>query len=248
METSTTQTAYSMVDTAYQPQPSKRKLRFIYGDEQKGAYENLKGKYKVTECNTLPKTDSKIYDKLNKENYITKEVEVECEIEEDPSFLEGSEDYVRSLIKKVQTQYKNPETVHIKIVRRQRQTVWSSLKPTKRAKKPIDKQRLQKEQLIKKEYYTLRSSKQIPFTSSFINTADIPYIDDDTSSNDSRNNSFCFNNKTLLESKELVNNKEKLNYFIENHIILNDNHEFSSGDIILFKKDNGKSKLLGKLC
>jgi hypothetical protein len=242
METNTT-TKYSMIETQFQQvlqQPTKRKLRFIYGDEPKGVIEKPKGKFKVKQFNTHTKTDSIIYDKLNKENYITKEVEVECEIEEDPSFLEGSEDYVRSLIKKVQTQYKDPETVHIRIVRRQKQTVWNGLKNTKRAKKAIDKPNLQKEQLIKKEYYTLRSSKQIPFTSSFINTTDIPYIDEETSSNDSRNNSFCFSNKTLLESKELVNNKEKLNYFIENHIILNDDNQFSSSDINKFLNNKGK--------
>jgi hypothetical protein len=79
-------------------------------------------------------------------------VEVECEIDEDPAIFEGSEGYVQNLISKIQQQYKNPETVHIKITRRQ--------KPDGIDKNGnlIKNKNESYGQIIRKEYYTIKYS------------------------------------------------------------------------------------------
>ncbi|RMZ99818.1 hypothetical protein BpHYR1_007070 [Brachionus plicatilis] len=181
--------------------PIKRKIRFIYGENQQENQQQIKGAANENKSNqqASEKTNcdceenfskfpyEKKEDNMNEEydnfdfrkncSMKVKDVEVECEIDEDPAIFEGSEGYVKKLINKIQQQYKNPETVHIKITRRQ--------KP-----KMIDKNDGKEHaQVVKKEYYTiknLRRQKKSSSISSFIDQTNIPYIDEE-SLNDSRN-------------------------------------------------------------
>lgn len=143
----------------------------------------------------------------NKELQI-KDVEVECEIEEDPAIFEGSEGYVKNLISKIQQQYKNPETVHIKITRRQKPE--SIDKAGNLIKNPKESYG----QIVRKEYYTIKSTarpKKTSSISSFVDTSNIPYIDEES---DSKNNSTR-NSKIEDENKNLTSP----NYYIEKHVI-----------------------------
>lgn len=145
----------------------------------------------------------------NKELQI-KDVEVECEIEEDPAIFEGSEGYVKSLISKIQTQYKNPETVHIKITRRQKpESIDKAGNLIKNSKESYG-------QIVRKEYYTIKSTtkpKKTSSISSFVDTSNIPYIDEE---GDSKNNS-------TRNSKIEDNENKSPNYTIEKHVIYGDN-------------------------
>lgn len=141
-----------------------------------------------------------------------KDVEVECEIEEDPAIFEGSEGYVKNLISKIQTQYKNPETVHIKITRRQKpENIDKSGNLIKNSSESYG-------QIVRKEYYTIKSTnkpKKTSSISSFVDTSNIPYIDEE---NDSKNNST--RNSKIDEEKQNISNS---NYIIEKHVIYGDN-------------------------
>jgi hypothetical protein len=143
----------------------------------------------------------------NKELQV-KDVEVECEIEEDPAIFEGSEGYVKNLISKIQTQYKNPETVHIKITRRQKpESIDKSGNLTKNSKESYG-------QIVRKEYYTIKSTnkpKKTSSISSFVDTSNIPFIDEEA---DSKNNS-------TRSSK--IDDGTSPNYIIEKHVIYGDN-------------------------
>ncbi len=146
-----------------------------------------------------------------------KDVEVECEIDEDPAIFEGSEGYVQNLISKIQQQYKNPETVHIKITRRQ--------KPDGIDKNGnlIKNKNESYGQIIRKEYYTIKNTprpvSKSSSISSFVDTSNIPYIDEDSS--DSRNNSV--RNSRCIE----VDTKTQImpNYVVEKHVIYNQSDE-----------------------
>jgi hypothetical protein len=166
---------------------TKRTLKFVYGSQNKQTQFSSKDKnlFHSTindslELNETHQNQTK-YEKINiidKDNYLYKEIEVECEIEEDPSFLEGSENYVKNLISKIQAQYKDPELVHIKIIRRQKQIASTNYQP--KAGQWFETQ-LQKEQIVKKEYYTVKPIKSNHHVKccSFVNTSDIPFIDDE---------------------------------------------------------------------
>ena len=145
-----------------------------------------------------------------KKNMRVKDVEVECEIEEDPAIFEGSEGYVKNLISKIQQQYKNPETVHIKITRRQKpENIDKSGNLIKTSNESYG-------QIVRKEYYTIRTTnkpKKTNSMSSFVDTANIPYIDDSDHA-DSRNNSVR-NSRIDIDTKHIY----MPNYTIEKHII-----------------------------
>ena len=224
--------------------PSKRKIRFVYGqnqqnEEQKASEtvyisnENLPGFPYVKSTLSAETSKAHITNSLeiNKENLNDtydnyksdigkniriKDVEVECEIDEDPAIFEGSEGYVRNLIGKIQTQYKNPETVHIKITRVQ---------------KPDTVENIQKNQgygqIVKKEYYTVKKSTRplkSSSISSFIDQSNIPFIDDEHLSN--RNSRY-------------IEIERQPNYVIEKHIIYGDNGKEE-------KKVNEKVTIKGK--
>ncbi len=139
-----------------------------------------------------------------------KDVEVECEIDDDPAIFEGSEGYVKSLISKIQQQYKNPETVHIKIIRRQRPEGFDAKGNL------IRNDRESYGQIVRKEYYTVKSTahpKKSSSISSFVDTSNIPYIDEES---DSRNNSV--RNSRVID----YDARGKPSYVIEKHIIYKD--------------------------
>jgi hypothetical protein len=157
-----------------------------------------------------------------------RDVEVECEIDEDPSIFEGSEGYVKSLINKIQTQYKNPETVHIKITRRQKPENMD--KSGNLMKTPNESYG----QIVRKEYYTIRSAanrKNRSSISSFVDTSNIPYIDDEC---DSRNNS-------IRNSRAFDDRYSHPHYVIEKHIIYDD-------DCKKKKKKKGNKNLIIIFC
>ncbi|CAF0762650.1 unnamed protein product [Brachionus calyciflorus] len=206
--------------------PVKRKIRFLYGQNSEQENQNIitisdlqKQKESGNNCNcdenipSFPKNETskkgeeyiqnEEYDNFNIKkncNMRVKEVEVECEIDEDPAIFEGSEGYVKNLIGKIQQQYKNPETVHIKITRRPKIT------KNNEANKEIN-------QVVRKEYYTIRNTtrkKKSSSISSFIDQSNIPFIDEE-SNNDSRNNSHRSNKSEEFKLTD--------NYVIEKHEI-----------------------------
>ncbi len=137
-----------------------------------------------------------------------KDVEVECEIEEDPAIFEGSEGYVKNLISKIQQQYKNPETVHIKITRRQKpQNIDAQGNLVRTPNESYG-------QIVRKEYYTIRTTnkpKKTSSMSSFVDTANIPYIDGSDDDRSARNSRIDMDKNMYIP-----------NYTIEKHVIYND--------------------------
>lgn len=259
MEIPTQTTTYSYVETQTSKNKSsaKRKLKFIYGDESKSIKQQNPLNTNTTSTNGTPTTGAitpgqssllnddflfsqnrayshdNLHFGINKENFRIKEVEVECEIEEDPSFLESSEGYVKSLIHKIQSQYKDPETVHIKIVRRQKQTGTTNTSDksatlSKSKRKKLTDKEFQQQQIVKKEYYTIKSMKEQSTNNrdilvSFLNTSNIPFIDEESvnSATGSLRNSRYFDatlNPTPPEPATV-------NYYIQEHTI-----EDSSGN------------------
>ena len=153
-----------------------------------------------------------------------KDVEVECEIEEDPAIFEGSEGYVKNLISKIQQQYKNPETVHIKITRRQKpENIDAGGHLVKTANESYG-------QIVRKEYYTIRTTnkpKKTSSMSSFVDTANIPYIDGSDDDRSARNSRIDMDRNHIYIP----------NYTIEKHVIYNDNDENGKK-----RKDRGNLK------
>ena len=172
-------------------------------------------------------------DDLSECNMVVKDVEVECEIDEDPSIFEGSEGYVKNLISKIQNQYKNPETVHIKIVRRQ--------KPENIDKSGNIIKKSENEsygQIVRKEYYTLKASpkhRKRNNISSFVDTTNIPYIDDEA---DSKRNSRAYDYENRGPTPP--------NYIIEKHIIYSD-CENEQNEITQVIKTVQRKSLKGKM-
>lgn len=264
--------------------PSKRKIKFVYGDEQQNIdpnssveikYDNSKKTSFVKHDNVRPSLNENVYYlndnvpafplvktsvltttpdavisncvEINKKGYYNdtydncnydirekeiaghmriKDVEVECEIDDDPAIFEGSEGYVKNLISKIQQQYRNPETVHIKIIRRQKPEGFDSRGNL------IKNDRESYGQIVRKEYYTVKSSshpKKSSSISSFVDTSNIPYIDDEL---DSRNNSV--RNSRVIDY-ELRGHKP--NYIIEKHIIYKDQDNETAGS-----KKKGKNR------
>jgi hypothetical protein len=157
-----------------------------------------------------------------------KDVEVEYEIDEDPAIFEGSEGYVKTLINKIQSQYKNPETVHIKITRRQKPESVDRLGSLPGRRHDPDNNN--KGQIVRKEYYTVktvpRGAKKSSSISSFVDQANIPYIDEE-SGGESRTNSMRSIKHHYVDDYD---RQKCLNYIIEQHIIYNDNcHGDGSG-------------------
>lgn len=148
-------------------------------------------------------------------NMRVKDVEVECEIDEDPAIFEGSEGYVKNLINKIQQQYKNPETVHIKITRRQK----SDGNGREKSKNKNESYG----QIVRKEYYTIKNTsrpKKSSSISSFVDQSNIPFIDDELSA-ESRNNST--RSTKTNEIRQTINIQP--NYIIEKHEIYNENEK-----------------------
>ena len=272
LESNSSQNIYQTTNTSIY-NPSKRKIKFVYGDDQQNIdpnsnvqihYDNNKKTSFIQQQNTRlgqPHHSENVYYlnenvpafplvktstltttpdinitncvEINKRFYDdtydnmaicqggynierdcqmrVKDVEVECEIEDDPKIFEGSEGYVRNLIGKIHKQYKNPETIHIKIIRRQKPEGFDSNGNL------IKNDRESYGQIVRKEYYTVKSTshpKKSSSISSFVDTSNIPYIDDE---NDSRNNSV--RNSRIIDYDPRTH---KPNYIIEKHVIYKD--------------------------
>lgn len=149
-----------------------------------------------------------------------KDVEVEYEIDEDPAIFEGSEGYVKNLISKIQSQYKNPETVHIKITRRQKPEHLDKL-----GQLPSSTSHDNYGQIVRKEYYTVKTvprAKKSQSISSFIDQANIPYIDEESGAESRTNSMRSIRHYHIDTNIEAPDRQKCMNYVIEQHIIYND--------------------------